>query len=101
MIFGQLHQTVRQAYRRVYKVDPPRFDIDSAKHKMFGDFSTNIAMVAAAEDGQGTPVAVAQKIVHELEQSPVFKNVSVTTPRFINFTITDNHLLDAVKAIIT
>jgi len=101
MIFGQLHQTVRQAYRRVYQVDPPRFDIEVAKHKMFGDFSTNLAMVAAADDESTSPLSIAQKIVHELEQSPVFKNVSVTSPGFINFTITDQHLLDAVKEIIS
>ncbi len=48
MIFGQLHQTVRTAYRKVYQTDPPRYDVEPAKHKMFGDFSTNIALVAAA-----------------------------------------------------
>lgn len=66
---------------------------------MFGDFSTNIAMVAAAEQGVSA-VAIAQKIVHELEQSPVFRSVSVTTPGFINFTITNDHLLSVVKEII-
>lgn len=99
MIFGQLHSIVRSAYRRVYQVDPPRFDIEPAKHKMFGDFSTNLAMVASSESDE-TPISIAQKIVIELEQSPVFRNVSVTTPGFINFTITDEHLLDAIKEII-
>ena len=99
MIFGQLHQTVRTAYRKVYKTDPPRFDVEPAKHKMFGDFSTNIALVTAAENDT-SPMMLAQKLVPELEASDVFRSVSVTTPGFINFTITDEHLLEAVKTII-
>src|SRR6185295_545609 len=31
---------------------------------------------------------------------PIFKNVSVTTPGFINFTITDEHLTQVVREII-
>lgn len=99
MIFGQLHQTVRVAYQKVYKTDPPRFDVEPAKHKMFGDFSTNIALVTAAEN-ETSPMMLAQKLVPELEASPVFRNVSVTTPGFINFTITDEHLLSTVKEMI-
>lgn len=99
MIFGQLHQIVRQAYRKVFDSDVPRFEIEPAKHKMFGDFSTNIALLAAAETGTSA-VLLAQKIVHELEQSNVFQSVSVTTPGFINFTISDSHLLSTVKEII-
>ncbi|MEK9167193.1 MAG: arginine--tRNA ligase [Patescibacteria group bacterium] len=99
MIFGQLHQTVRTAYRKVYNTDPPRFDVEPAKHKMFGDFSTNIALVAAA-DNATSPMMLAQKLVPELEASHVFRSVSVTTPGFINFTITNEHLLATVKEII-
>ena len=99
MIFGQLHQTVRTAYRKVYNTDPPRFDVEPDKHKMFGDFSTNIALVAAA-DNATSPMMLAQKLVPELEASHVFRSVSVTTPGFINFTITNEHLLATVKEII-
>ncbi len=99
MILGALHQTIRQAYRRLYSAEVPKFSIEPSRQKMFGDFSTNIAMIAAPEH-QASPVAIAQKIVHELEQSPVFKNVSVSSPGFINFTITDEYLLEVVREII-
>ena len=39
MIFGVLHQTIRQAYRKAFSAEPPRFVIEPARHKMFGDFS--------------------------------------------------------------
>ncbi len=99
MIFGKLHQSVRQAYRQVFHADPPKFEVESAKQPMFGDFSTNIALVCAKDLG-GSPIAVAQKIVHELERSSVFRNVSVSTPGFINFTITNEHLTQIAREII-
>ena len=99
MIFGQLHQIVRSTYRKLYQIDPPRFDIEPARHRMFGDFSTNIAMVAAATNNL-SPMMLAQKLVTELESNQVFKSASVTTPGFINFTITDLHLLESIKEII-
>jgi len=99
MIFGQLHQSIRQAFKRVFNAEPPPFTVEPSRIKMFGDFSTNLAMVAAKEL-EATPVAIAQTIVKELEQSPVFKNVSVTSPGFINFTITDDHLTEVAKRII-
>lgn len=99
MIIGQVHQVIRKAYVATFNSQPPKFDIDSAKHKMFGDFSSNIAMVAAPELDMSA-MQVAQKIVQELEQSPVFRAVSVTTPGFINFTITDEYLTEAIREII-
>src|SRR5688572_21159195 len=99
MVIGQVHQVVRKAFIKAFNVQPPKFDIEFAKHKMFGDFSSNIAMVSAT-DLDTTPMNVAQKIVQELESSEVFKGVSVTTPGFINFTVTDEYLTEAIKEII-
>jgi arginyl-tRNA synthetase len=75
------------------------FVIEPAKRSIFGDFSTNIAMVAANENEEN-PVALAQKIVQRMQSSDVFKSVSVATPGFINFTVTDEYLLEVVRAII-
>lgn len=99
MIIGQLHQAVRQAYIQSVGSNPPAFSIEPAKRAIFGDFSTNIAMVAAQETEEN-PVMLAQKIVQKMQSSDVFNSVSVATPGFINFTVTDEHLLTVVKAII-
>ncbi|MEX0594565.1 MAG: arginine--tRNA ligase, partial [Patescibacteria group bacterium] len=45
-------------------------------------------------------VMLAQKIVQEMSASEVFKSVSVATPGFINFTVTDEYLLEVVRTII-
>ena len=99
MVFGQLHQTIRQAYRKSFGQDPLAFEITAAPSPFFGDFSTNLAMVSAAKDG-GSAVALAQQIVAALEQTGVFRSVSVSTPGFINFTITDQYLQGVVETII-
>jgi arginyl-tRNA synthetase len=79
--------------------NPPDFVIEPSPQPQFGDFSTNIALVAAATR-QENPVALAQKIIQQLEQQPAFRAVSVTTPGFINFTISNDYLLATVEAII-
>lgn len=99
MVLGELHQVVRSSYKKATGAEPPAFSIEVARIKQFGDFSTNIAMVAAAEL-ETSPMQLAQKIVAVLEQSPIFHSVSTTTPGFINFTVTDEHLLEVVRAII-
>lgn len=57
-------------------------------------------MVAAAELGD-SPMNIAQKIVAVLEQTNAFHSVSVTTPGFINVTVTDDYLLRALRSIIS
>lgn len=99
MIIGQLHQAIRQAFIQATGTAPPRFTIEPAKRAFFGDFSTNIALVAANESEEN-PVALAQKIVQKMAASEVFKSVSVATPGFINFTVTDDYLLEVVRSII-
>ena len=47
------------------------------------------------------PVKLAQKIVEQLEKSPEFSSVSVTTPGFINFRIHDEYLLSVIRSIIS
>ncbi|MBI4948478.1 arginine--tRNA ligase [Candidatus Berkelbacteria bacterium] len=99
MILGQLHQAIRSSYKKAFDSEPPIFVVEPSKQKMFGDFSTNVAMVAA-KDLNTSPVLLAQKLVHELEQSPIFHSVSVTTPGFINFVIRPEHLLTVLREII-
>lgn len=99
MILGQLHQVVRSSFKKAFQTDPPAFAVEVSAQKMFGDFSSNIALVAA-KDFDTSPVLMAQKLVAELETSPIFSAVSVTTPGFINFTISHEHLLEVVREII-
>ena len=99
MIVGHLHSLVSQAYRKVFNENPPKFEIGRARLSIFGDFSSNLALVAAS-DHDMSPLFMAQKLVSVLEESGVFKNVSVSSPGFINFTVTDEHLLDVINQII-
>jgi len=98
MIVGKLHETIRQAYKRAYSAEPPKFEILPTK-PVYGDFSTNIAIVAASSLGM-SPVMAAQKITAQMGQTNVFRDISVSSPGFINFTVTDSHLLEVVAALI-
>lgn len=99
MVLGRLHQAIRGAYLKAFSAEPPKFTIEPAKRSIFGDFSTNVAMVAGSESGQNS-VLMAQKLVHHLEENPVFKNVTVATPGFVNFSITDEYLLEVIRELI-
>jgi arginyl-tRNA synthetase len=100
MIIGQLHQAIRQAYIKQFGNEPPRFVIEPAKRAIFGDFSTNLALVAEKQEN-ASPVYLAQRLVSQMEKSEIFRSVSVSTPGFINFTVTDNYLTDVVRSIIS
>ncbi|HSX42164.1 MAG TPA: arginine--tRNA ligase [Candidatus Saccharimonadales bacterium] len=99
MVLGELREHIRQAYKKVVQAEPPVFAIEPAKKPIFGDFSTNVALVGAEPAGQA-PVALAQKIVAELTAHQSFRSVNVATPGFINFTVTDDYLATTVAAIL-
>ena len=62
----------------------------------FGDYSTNVAMQLAKPLGKN-PRDIAQEIANELQSSSLFKDVGVAGPGFINMTLSDQTLLDALK----
>lgn len=99
MVIGELRENIRQAYRKVVGDEPPVFVVEPSKRPIFGDFSSNIALVGA-EAANASPVALAQKIVSELNQLAAFQSVNVATPGFINFKVNDEFLLQTVQAIV-
>jgi arginyl-tRNA synthetase len=68
--------------------------LERPQHKDHGDWSTNVAMVAANQAGTN-PRELAQKLVVELEKDPGLKSklskVEVAGPGFINFTLTNEY----------
>ncbi len=66
----------------------------------FGDVTTSLAMINAKSQNDN-PVALAKKYVdiynNDIELKTIFKKVEVAGPGFINFTFTDNFLLENLK----
>ncbi len=69
------------------------------KHKNFGDYSTNIALLLA-KHFKKAPVAIAQDIVEKLKERKVLQelvlDIKVENPGFINFFLHSNNILKII-----
>jgi len=81
------------------------FEVTVVQNSSFGDFSTNIAMVAVKEfKGVNNPKILADKIVsflsesHEINQ--VIEKIEVAGPGFINFYLSANFLSNSLNNIV-
>ncbi len=71
--------------------------VDYPADSKYGDYSSNIAMVASKKIGKN-PMEIAEQIAHELRTMNVelktFDKVEVVKPGFINFWISNDTLID-------
>ncbi|MBO7645317.1 MAG: arginine--tRNA ligase [Alphaproteobacteria bacterium] len=72
-------------------------NLETPKNRDFGDFSTNVAMVCAKEQGKN-PREFANEIMPKLQEIDFIENVSVAGPGFINIKIKDNFILQNATA---
>src|SRR5579864_8245982 len=70
--------------------------IDYPVDREHGDYSTNIALIAAKKAGKN-PIELAEKIVEKLSEknkvSKMFIEIRVAKPGFINFWVTSDSLV--------
>jgi arginyl-tRNA synthetase len=76
---------------------PP--ELQRPRRKGFGDFTTNVAMVAASRAGSD-PRDVAALIVERLPAAPFLARAEVAGPGFINLWTTDEWLHDGLRRIV-
>lgn len=76
----------------------PEPEVQRPRRKGFGDFTTNVAMVAAST-ANGDPRATATAIVQALPPAPFLAKAEVAGPGFINLWTTDDWLHDVVRQI--
>jgi arginyl-tRNA synthetase len=83
------------------RLDPPlpTPQLERPRRKGFGDFSTNVAMVAASR-GAADPREVAEAIVAKLPSAPFLERAEVAGPGFINLWTTDRWLHDVLRRIV-
>jgi arginyl-tRNA synthetase len=77
----------------------PEPELQRPRQKDFGDFTTNLAMVAASQAGTN-PRATASAIVGALDDAPFVARVEIAGPGFINVWTTDDWLYDVLRAIV-
>jgi arginyl-tRNA synthetase len=76
----------------------PAPELERPRRKGFGDFSTNLAMVAASRTG-ARPRELADAIVEALPPAPFLERAEVAGPGFINLWTTDDWLHDVLRSI--
>jgi arginyl-tRNA synthetase len=77
----------------------PEPELQRPRQKEFGDFTTNVAMVAASEAG-ADPRRTAIAIVEALPPAPFLAKAEVAGPGFINLWATDDWLHDVLRRIV-
>lgn len=85
--------------------DLPSVDLQRPKQSDHGDYSTNVAMVAAAairksDPSHANPRQIAQAIVDHLPASSILGSAELAGPGFINLRLSDHWLQEQVLEII-
>ena len=76
--------------------DPKYGEVVVSNRPDLGQFQCNGALPAAKVYGRN-PREIAQQIVDELAKEPIFKEISLAGPGFINLTLTDAYLAQFVR----
>ncbi len=74
----------------------PEPEVERPRQKEFGDFATNVALVAGARVGR-PPREVAQAILRALPAADFLERAEVAGPGFINLWVTDDWLHEALR----
>ena len=77
----------------------PEPELQRPRQKEFGDFTTNVAMVAASTS-DADPRATAAAIVAALPAAPFLAKAGVAGPGFINLWTTDEWLHDVLRQVV-
>ena len=73
--------------------DVKTITLNPSNRKDLGDYQYNGAM-SLAKTYHDNPLNIANKILNTLKDFPEFKKISVAAPGFINFTLSDDFLID-------
>ena len=79
--------------------EPPEVELSRPKHKRFGDFTTNVALVVASSAGR-PPREVAEAVVGHLPPDDLVTKVEVAGPGFINLWVSQRWLHDVLRRIV-
>jgi arginyl-tRNA synthetase len=101
MIKTKIDSLLELALARLGIQEKLDFKIDISRRKELGDYASNIAILGARKLSQN-PLALAEKIIQavkELDKEEVFKKVDPAKPGFINFSLADSFLQQAILEI--
>src|SRR3989338_3363933 len=93
-----LNKTINSGEISIQKI--PSFAVEKPREEKFGDFYTNLAMVVAPQASK-KPRDVANLIINNLNgYSKIISKVEIAGPGFINFFMTQDFWLEALREVI-
>ncbi len=92
---AQLAKRLNDAFRAAGAGDAP-IRLSYAKNRAFGDYQANGAMAAGKQTGKA-PRELAARIVESLDGGNLIDSAEVAGPGFINLTLSDTFLANAVS----
>ena len=93
-----LRDRIAGAYRSLFDDDPPAAQVRPNDRPEFGDYATNLAMIAANQRGEA-PRALAEKLAAALvenEAEVAFTDAQVAGPGFINLFLSPSRIQAAL-----
>ncbi|HEX2058115.1 MAG TPA: arginine--tRNA ligase [Actinomycetota bacterium] len=96
MIVDELVPLVATALGALHYVLTTKIEFERPKRREHGDWSTNVALAAAKEQGV-SPRQLAEALVEHLPESPFVERVEVAGPGFLNFHLSAEWLHDVVR----
>ncbi len=98
-----LKSSIRATVKNLYGLDIPEVKIEHPQNQVWGDYSSNVALVHSKELGQA-PYVVARNIVDGLQSADIMQNLdSVETagPGFINFKLKKSYHVRMMRDILS
>ena len=89
----EIIQTIQTVCQELYDIEVA-VELERPEEQ-FGDYATNVAMRLAKELGKN-PRDIAQEIAVKLQDQPIFEQVGVAGPGFINMTIISELLMSSM-----
>jgi len=98
-IIEDLKQIILKAVKdNGFKVDEEKIKLEHPSGVNFGDYSTNIAMVLAKEEGKN-PKELANEIIKNIGNSELINKVEVAGAGFINFYLKPEVMIEEAETI--
>jgi arginyl-tRNA synthetase len=89
MLRTEIKSLLTQAVRKKYgSVAIPDFSVVTPDSAQNSDYATNVAFLLGRELKK-KPLDIAHELIHELIHEKVFRDISVASPGFINFWLSD------------
>lgn len=81
-------------------LDLARIDVEPTRDPAHGDAASNAALILA-KPARRNPLQIAERLAERLRALPELAGVDVARPGFVNLRLTDDHLRERLRAVLT